>query len=60
MRPVDVRCYSGRRCSERQLSFTVEGMTYTVDRIENEWLESGKGYFRICTMATQCCPGQRR
>ena len=34
MRHVDVRCYSGRRYGERPLSFTVEGMTYTVNNRE--------------------------
>ena len=49
MRPVNVRCYSGHRYGERPLSFTVEGVSYTVNRIENEWLGPGKRYFRICT-----------
>ena len=31
------------------MSFTVEGVTHTVKRIENEWLGRGKRYFNICT-----------
>jgi hypothetical protein len=31
------------------LSFTVEGVTHTVNRIENEWLGPGKRYFSVCT-----------
>lgn len=49
MKPADVRCYSGRRYSERPVSFTVEGLTHRVRRVENEWLEPGKRHFVVCT-----------
>lgn len=47
MRPANVECYSGHRYGGRPVSFTVDGATYRVNRIENEWLAPGKRYFSI-------------
>ena len=47
MRSVKVTCHSSHRYAERPMSFTAEGVTYTVSRIETEWLGPGKRYFRI-------------
>lgn len=49
MRSINVRCHSSHRYAERPISFTLEGVTHTVSRIEKEWLGPGKRYFTIST-----------
>lgn len=49
MKDLEVHCHSERHYPERPVSFTLDGATYKVERIDREWLEPGVRHFRICT-----------
>lgn len=49
MKPVQVKCYSGRAYGERPIFFTLEGVTYSVHSVDKEWREPGTRHFQVCT-----------
>ncbi|MDM7998459.1 MAG: hypothetical protein QUS33_00280 [Dehalococcoidia bacterium] len=49
MRSAQVMCYSGCKYADRPVSFTLDGITYAVERVEKEWQEPGTRHFRVCT-----------
>jgi len=46
---VKVKCYSGSAYADRPESFLFQGTEYKVSKIEDEWLEPGKKFFRVVT-----------
>jgi len=46
---VDVKCYSGHIYAERPVSFSWQGREYKISKVETEWLEPGKKFFRVVT-----------
>ena len=53
MKPVQVRCYSGRAYADRPVSFAVEGVTHSVEDVEREWQEPGTRHFQVRTEDNQ-------
>jgi hypothetical protein len=49
MKEIQVQCYSGHTYAERPASFVHQGVIYKVEKVEKEWREPGKRYFRVCT-----------
>jgi len=46
---VEVKCYSGTTYADRPQSFLWQGRRYKVSKIEAEWLEPGKKFFKVVT-----------
>jgi hypothetical protein len=46
---IKVKCYSGHTYAQRPVSFTWRNINYPISKIESEWLEPGKKFFRIVT-----------
>ena len=62
MKPVLVKCYSGRAYADRPVSFMLNGVRYSVESVEKEWWEPGVKHFRVRTgdnkRAELCYNGQ--
>jgi len=46
---TQVKCYSGHTYAQRPESFFWQDKEHKVSRIEKEWLEPGKRFFRVTT-----------
>jgi hypothetical protein len=46
---LEVKCYSGHTYAQRPESFFWQNKEHKISRIEEEWLEPGKRFFRIVT-----------
>jgi hypothetical protein len=44
---IEVKCYSGHTCAQRPVSFFWQDKQHQISRIETEWLEPGKKFFRV-------------
>jgi hypothetical protein len=49
MEEVDVKFYSGHTYAQRPESFSWQDKEHKIFRIEKEWLEPGKRFFKIVT-----------
>ena len=49
MDEIEVRCYSGHTYAQRPESFLWQGREHKISKIEGEWLEPGKKFFRVIT-----------
>ena len=49
MEEVKVKCYSGSTYADRPQSFLWQGRQNKVSKIEAEWREPGKKFFRVVT-----------
>jgi len=46
---IQVKCYSGHTYAQRPQSFIYMDKEHKISRIEKEWLEPGKRFFRVTT-----------
>lgn len=46
---IEVKCYSGHTYAERPESFFWQDKEHKISKIEEEWLEPGKKFFRVTT-----------
>jgi len=46
---IEVKCYSGHTYAQRPESFFWQDKEHKVSRIEQEWLEPSKRFFRVIT-----------
>ena len=46
---IEVKCYSGHTYAQRPVSFVWRDTEHRISKIETEWLEPGKNFFRIVT-----------
>lgn len=49
MKPVQVKCYSGRVYAERPISFILDDIPHTVRSVEKEWRGPGAKHFLVIT-----------
>ncbi|MGD0353597.1 MAG: hypothetical protein ABSB38_08965 [Dehalococcoidia bacterium] len=47
LHPLQVKCYSGHSYAQRPVSFFWQDKQHQISRIETEWLEPGKKFFRV-------------
>jgi hypothetical protein len=44
---IEVKCYSGHTYAQRPVSFLWQDREHKISKIEAEWLEPGKKFFRV-------------
>jgi hypothetical protein len=49
MDKIEVKCYSGHTYAQRPESFFWQDKEHKISKIEREWLEPGKKFFRVAT-----------
>ena len=54
MKPVQVKCYSGREYAERPVSFIMGDRTYSIETILKDWHEPGEKHFLVVAEDRNC------
>ena len=44
---LDVECYSGRKADEKPVRFSLDGHSYLVEEVLDQWYGTGSTFFKV-------------